>query len=434
MKYRAYTLNNFRTIPQISQLTEEQKFEIEVVGTVLPFKTSNYVVDKLIDWDNFEKDPFFILNFPQKKMLSEKHYNTMADLIRNNADREVIKKAAGHIRMELNPNPAGQEYNVPELDGVRVQGIQHKYKKTMLVFPAQGQTCHAYCTFCFRWPQFALNDFKFSMKGAEMMVKYLEAHPEISDVLFTGGDPAVMSAKHFAHYFNAILESKASHVRFIRIGTKALSYWPHRFTTDSDAEELLDLFKKVIDRGIGISVMAHFNHPRALKTDEARDAIAKLRSIGVQIRSQSPIMKHINDKPTVWAEMWREQVNLGIVPYYMFIARDTGAQDYFAVTLERAWKIYTEAYRSVSGLCRSVRGPSMSCGPGKVHVVGITKVHGEKVFVLKFIQARDEQWVNQPFFAKYNPDAIWITDLEPAFGKDRFMFEENDDDRKRNSA
>ena len=145
-------------------------------------------------------------------------------------------------------------------------------------------------------------------------------------------------------------------------------------------------------------------------------------------------MKHINDKPTVWAEMWREQVNLGIVPYYMFIARDTGAQDYFAVTLERAWKIYTEAYRSVSGLCRSVRGPSMSCGPGKVHVVGITKVHGEKVFVLKFIQARDEQWVNQPFFAKYNPDAIWITDLEPAFGKDRFMFEENDDDRKRNSA
>ncbi|MDX9883205.1 MAG: lysine 2,3-aminomutase [Prolixibacteraceae bacterium] len=433
MKYFAYTLNNFRDIPQISALSEEQKFVIEVVGTVLPFKTSNYVVDRLIDWDNFENDPFFILNFPQKKMLSEKHFNTIANLIRNKADRPAIRKTADHIRMELNPNPAGQEYNVPELDGIRLQGIQHKYKKTMLVFPAQGQTCHAYCTFCFRWPQFALNDFKFSMKSSDTMVQYIEAHPEISDILFTGGDPAVMRTKHFNHYFNAILNSKSSHIRFIRIGTKALTYWPHRFTTDSDAGELLELFKKVTDRGIGISVMAHFNHPKALRTEEVREAIARLREAGVQIRSQSPIMKHINDKPAIWADMWREQVNLGITPYYMFIARDTGAQDYFAVTLERAWKIYTEAYKNVSGLCRTVRGPSMSCGPGKVHVVGITKIQDEKVFVLKFIQSRDEQWVNQPFFAKYNPNAIWITDLEPAFGKDRFMFE-NDSDLKRNSA
>ena len=263
------------------------------------------------------------------------------------------------------------------------------------------------------------------------MVKYLEAHTEISDVLFTGGDPAVMSTKYFEHYFNAILDSKASHVRSIRIGTKALTYWPYRFTTDKDAPALLNLFKKVTDRGINISLMAHFSHPRAMQTAAAKEAIARLLEAGVQIRSQSPIMKHINDKPAIWSEMWREQVNLGIIPYYMFIARDTGAQDYFAVTLERAWKIYTEAYKKVSGLCRTVRGPSMSCGPGKIHVVGITKIHNEKVFVLKFIQARDEEWVNQPFFAKYDPNAIWITDLEPAFGKDQFMFESK---LKRNSA
>ena len=64
MKYKAYSLSNFRKIPQIEHLTEEQKFNIEVVGTVLPFKTNNYVVDELIDWNNFEEDPLFILNFP----------------------------------------------------------------------------------------------------------------------------------------------------------------------------------------------------------------------------------------------------------------------------------------------------------------------------------------------------------------------------------
>ncbi len=431
MNYRAYTLSNFRNIPQLERLSEEQKFVIEVVGTVLPFKTSNYVVDELIDWENFENDPFFILNFPQRDMISNKHFGQVADLLKKNADRAEIRKVADRIRMELNPNPAGQEHNVPSFEGERLQGIQHKYKKTMLVFPAQGQTCHAYCTFCFRWPQFALNDFKFSLKDVGQMVRYLEAHPEITDVLFTGGDPAVMRSKHFQYYIDAILESKATHVRSIRIGTKALTYWPYRFTSDADAPELLALFKKTIDRGINISVMAHFNHPNALKTQAVKDAIASLLRVGVQIRSQSPIMKHINDKPAVWSEMWREQVNLGIVPYYMFVARDTGAQDYFAVTLDRAWKIYTEAYRNVSGLCRTVRGPSMSCHPGKVHVVGVATINGEKVFVLKFIQARDDQWTNQPFFAKFDPNAIWISDLVPAFGKEEFFFERK---LKRNSA
>ena len=434
MDYRAYTLSNFRKIPQISLLTEEQKFVIEVVGTVLPFKTSNYLINELIDWDNFEKDPFFILNFPQKDMISEKHFDKIAGLLKGNADRMTIRKATDRIRMELNPNPAGQQCNVPEFEGKRLNGIQHKYRKTILVFPAQGQTCHSYCTFCFRWPQFALSDFKFSLKDAGLMVRYLEAHPEISDVLFTGGDPAIMRTSHFEYYINAILESKASHVRSIRIGTKALTYWPYRFTTDSDAPELLQLFEKVIKRGINVSVMAHFNHPRAMQTDAAKEAISNLRNVGVQIRSQSPILKNINDKPALWSEMWREQVNLGIIPYYMFIARDTGAQDYFAVTLDRAWKIYTEAYRNVSGLCRTVRGPSMSCDPGKVHVVGVAKIQNEKVFVLKFIQARDEHWTNQPFFAKFDPDAIWFTDLVPAFGKEEFFFEEKLGNVKRNLA
>jgi hypothetical protein len=125
----------------------------------------------------------------------------------------------------------------------------------------------------------------------------------------------------------------------------------------------------------------------------------------------------------VWADMWRAQVQLGAVPYYMFVERDTGPKNYFEVPLGRAFDIFTTAYRRVSGLGRTVRGPSMSATPGKVLIDGVTEIHGEKVFVLKFIQARDPAWVNRPFFAKYNPDATWLGELEPAFEKE-FFFQE----------
>jgi hypothetical protein len=136
------------------------------------------------------------------------------------------------------------------------------------------------------------------------------------------------------------------------------------------------------------------------------------------------LLRNINDNAAVWAENWTEQVRLGIIPYYMFIARNTGAQKYFAVSLNRAWQIYKSAFSQVSGICRTVRGPSMSCSPGKIQVVGVSELKGEKVFVLNFIQGRDPAWVGKPFFARYNPEAIWINDLEPAFGESHFFFED----------
>ena len=426
MKYRSYSLGNYREIPQMTKLSEEQKFVIDVVGAVLPFKVSNYIVDELIDWEHFEDDPFFILNFPQKGMLSDEHFQRIAWLLKSNADKVTLKNAIEKVRLQLNPNPAGQESNVPYLDGVRLNGIQHKYRETVLFFPTQGQTCHAYCTFCFRWPQFALNSFKFAMKEVDLLVRYLKQHPEITDVLFTGGDPAVMSTRHFVNYFNAILNAGLDHIKTIRIGTKALTYWPYRFTSDSDAGELLHLFKKMNQRGITISLMAHFNHYRSLETTAVKKAIDKLKAAGVQIRAQSPLLKHINDDPDVWALMWRKQVNLGIIPYYMFVVRNTGAQDYFAVSLEEAWRIYQKAIQQVSGICRTVRGPSMSCAPGKIQILGTQKVKGEKVFVLNFLQGRNPDWVNRPFFARYDPKAIWLDDLEPAFGEEQFFFEKTD--------
>lgn len=422
--YKSYTLRNFREIPQIRRLSDAQLAAIDVVGRVFPFKTNNYVVDELIDWNNVPEDPVFILNFPQKEMLDPGQYQIIADLLNSGASREEIDRAAMKIRWELNPHPAGQGKNIPTHNGLKLRGSQHKYRETVLFFPSHGQTCHAYCTFCFRWPQFVgMNDIKFAMRETSLLINYIKSHPEVTDLIFTGGDPLVMSTKLLASYINPILKANIRHLKTIRIGTKALSYWPYRFLTDDDSDQLIDLFKKITRAGKHLSVMAHFNHPREMEPKAMKDAVKRIRETGAVIRTQSPLLRRINDHPDLWAKMWQAQVELGCIPYYMFIVRDTGTHHYFEVTLEEAWNIFRDAYQKVSGLARTVRGPSMSAHPGKIQVLGISEIHGEKVFALRFLQGRNPDWAAKPFFAKYDKDAKWLTDLRPAFNEDRFFYE-----------
>jgi len=424
MKYNSYMLHNFKNIPQIQSISTELIDAIEIVGSVLPFKTNNYVVDNLIDWNNIPDDPMFKLTFPQKDMLIPEHYQKMKSVIHSGADKQTIKEAANEIRLLLNPHPAGQlEYNVPMVDGEKLYGMQHKYRETVLFFPSQGQTCHAYCTFCFRWPQFVgMEDFKFASKEAELLVKYVKEHTEVTDVLFTGGDPLIMKTKHLEAYIRPLLEANIPHLRNIRIGTKALGYWPYRFLTDDDAEDLLVLFEDVKRAGKHLALMAHFNHPVELTGDAVAEAIRSILKTGSIIRTQSPILKHINDSAEIWADMLKKQVALGCIPYYMFVARNTGAQHYFSIPLIDAWNIFRETYQSVSGICRTLRGPSMSCLPGKVQILGVADVKDEKVMVFRMIQGRNPNWAARPFFAKYDKDAVWYTDLKPAFEEEKFFF------------
>jgi KamA family protein len=430
MEYTAYMLHNFKDIPQIKNLTGEQIRDIEIVGTVLPFKTNNYVVDNLIDWSKVPNDPMFIQTFPQRDMLLPEHYERMAAVLDSTDDKAEIKKAADEIRMQLNPHPAGQiEYNVPSLHDNLLLGMQHKYRQTVLFFPSKGQSCHAYCTFCFRWPQFVgLNELKFASNDAEMLAKYVAHHPEVTDVLFTGGDPLLMKADILATYIRPLLEANLPNIRHIRIGTKALAYWPFRFLTDSDADKLLDLFREIKASGRHLAFMAHFNHPAELEGAAVKNAISKVQETGAVIRTQSPLLRHINDSPEVWAELWRRQVALNCIPYYMFVARDTGAQHYFGVPLVEAWQIFRRAYQSVSGICRSARGPSMSCLPGKVQVLGVCEAQGKKVLAFRMIQGRNPDWVARPFHAEYDERATWFTDLKPAFGEKKFFFQDELDE------
>ena len=188
------------------------------------------------------------------------------------------------------------------------------------------------------------------------------------------------------------------------------------------------LFEKVVASGRHLAFQAHFSHPRELSTPVVQEAIRRIHMTGARIRSQAPLINHVNADAATWATMWRAQQRIGIVPYYMFVERDTGAKHYFEVPLSKAHEIYTKAVSSVSGLGRTVRGPSMSATPGKVHVIGVTEVNNEKVFVLKFLQARNPQWMEKLFFAKYDETSSWLDDLTPAFGEKKFFFEDELED------
>ena len=391
-----------------------QRDAVLAVAAILPFRVNSYVLDELIDWTAVPDDPIFRLTFPQPEMFPEEDLAPIIHHMRRNAD-EQVRAHVQAIRRRLNPHPAGQtDLNVPTLDGTPIPGLQHKYRETVLFFPKNGQTCHAYCTYCFRWPQFTGEpDLKITGELGQL-TGYLRAHPEVTDVLITGGDPMLMSTQSLARCIEPLLAPEFSHVTSIRIGTKALSYWPHRFTSAPDADDLGRLFERITGKDRNLAVMAHVSHPRELSTAPAQEAVSRIRNAGAVLRTQAPLIRTVNDDPAVWAQMWRSTVRLGGVPYYMFIARDTGPREYFQVPLARAWEIFRDAYASVSGLARTVRGPSMSATAGKVCVDGIAISDGQPVFVLRYLQARDPSWVGRPFFAKYDESAAWLTDLAPA--------------------
>ncbi len=425
--FRVYTQRDIDRIERLRRLPEETRFEMKVVASVLPFRVNQYVIDQLIDWERVPDDPIFQLTFPQRGMLAPETFDRMAEALRGGADRQTIQALAKELRAELNPHPAGQlQHNIPRDEAGRpIPGLQHKYRETVLFFPSQGQTCHSYCTFCFRWAQFVGDkSLRIATTEAERLHRYLLDHREVTDLLVTGGDPMVMKTRHLRAYLEPLLTPRFDHIQTIRIGTKALTFWPQRFVTDDDADELIALFERVVASGKHLAIMAHYNHWQELRTDIARRAIARLRGTGAEIRSQGPLLAHINDDPDIWARLWQTQVRLGIIPYYMFVERDTGARAWFEVPLARAWEIYRGAMQQVSGLGRTARGPSMSAGPGKVEIQGVTEIQGEKVFVLRFIQGRNPDWVQRPFFARYDDRATWLDQLQPAFGEARFFFEQ----------
>jgi L-lysine 2,3-aminomutase len=253
-----------------------------------------------------------------------------------------------------------------------------------------------------------------AVADAGRLAGYLGAHPQVSIVEFTGADALTLSAAALRSCIEPLLEIEQ--LASVRLGTAALARWPYRFLTDPDADDVLRLFEQVSTRGKSLTMMADFSHPRELEPGPAAGAAARIRSAGAVICTQAPLAGSVNDAAGTWAAMWRKQVRMGMVPYAMTIQRVTGPAAHFRVPLARAQQIFARAYGSVSGLCRTVKGPAMRDVHGTVCVDGTAQAGAQKMFVLRYLQARDPHLAGGPFFAAFDADAAWLTDLQPVPG------------------
>ena len=421
-KIAYYANHRLDHVPQLEKLDPSLVHGIRLAALVFPFKVNSYVLENLIDWDDTESDPIFRLVFPHPDMLRPDDVAKL-DRLHRAGDGLALSAEIMRIRDSMNPHSSNQLSNIPLFEGRSIEGMQRKYQETALFFPAQGQTCHSYCTFCFRWPQFVRTSAdRFEADDGTKMLDYLRGCPDISDILITGGDPFVMTTRRLSAYLEPLLSAEFAHIQNIRIGTKAITYQPHRFIEDKDSAALVSLIARLSDAGKHVAIMAHVNHWRELEPEPVHIAVAALRNAGAVLRTQSPILRHINDDASIWIRMWKAQVALGMQPYYMFVERDTGAHHYFGTGLARALSIYQEASAAVSGICKTARGPVMSAGPGKVHVLGRLNHAGQEHFILSFLQARKKEWLNRPFLAQFSETARWLDDLRPSGVEHDFFF------------
>ncbi|WP_282695323.1 lysine 2,3-aminomutase [Streptomyces sp. CC208A] len=387
--------------------------DAEVVARVLPFKVSAYVADVLVDWERGPDDPLYRLVVPHRDMLAPADFAAVEAAL---PDHDRLCRVVTGIRERLDPGPdPGAATAAP--------GLQHTYPDTLLVLPPQGQTCHSYCGYCFRWAQFTgAPGARQAVEGPGTMCAHLDRHPGITDVLLTGGDPLVMRAEALGRYLAPLTgRRRYAHVRTVRIGTKAVSFQPERFLTAPDADELLRLLGGVVRSGRHLALMLHVTHPRELEPAPARRALRRLHATGAVLRTEAPVVRHVNDDPAVWARMWQEQVGLGLVPYSLFVARDTGPRRYYGLPLARALSVYADACRRVPGLAGSARGPVMVTELGELVVDGIARLPDGPAFALRALRTRDPALAGTLAHARFDPTAQWWSDLVPYGDHDRCL-------------
>jgi lysine 2,3-aminomutase len=265
-----------------------------------------------------------------------------------------------------------------------------------------ANVCDAYCRFCFRKRLFTGNETETSL-DVSAGIQYIAAHPEITNVLLTGGDPLVLSTRRLDQILTALRQ--IPHVRIIRIGTKSLAFNPQRVLQDATLPEVLARHS-LPDRRIYI--MAHFDHPRELTT-QSIEAIKHLQQAGCTVVHQCPLLRGINDTPETLAQLLEGLAAIGVTPYYLFQNRPVLGNAGFVVPLAEGYRIAEAAKHRLSGLAKRFRYV-MSHATGKVEILA---VEGDQIF-LKYHQARDARDEGRLIISYLSPEATWLDDL-PGF-------------------
>jgi lysine 2,3-aminomutase len=360
IRYTKISMKYLTKIEQLEQLSQTQKTELKRVTEKFAFRSNDYYLS-LIDW-NDPNDPIRTLIVPGLDELEEWG--------------------------RLDPSDEKAYCVMP--------GLEHKYPSTALLLVSN--VCDGICRYCFRKRVF-INPLNEYLRDLPAAVQYIRQHNEITNVLLTGGDPLALKSSKLENIIRQLRDIE--HVSIIRIGTKIPAFNPSRIVEDTT---LTGLIKKYSTEQKRIYIMTHFTHPREL-TDLAVKAVGLLQKAGAIIANQMPLIRGVNDKPEVLAELLAKLSFIGAVPYYIFQCRPSLGNKPYTVPVEQGYEIVEQAKALVSGLAKRVRFV-MSHSSGKIEIVGRT----ENLVYFKYHRAADDADSGRFLSWGSNPDAYWLDD------------------------
>lgn len=256
---------------------------------------------------------------------------------------------------ELQDPACLSEDPLEENEDMPVPGLVHRYPDRALLIATT--TCSMYCRHCTRKRVAGTRESTISPLRLKQVYEYLITHPEIHDVIISGGDPLTMNTDAIER----ILETLRSipSVQIIRIGTRTPVVLPQRIT-----DELVNMLKKYHP----VWINTHFNHPNEL-TAQAVEACAKLANAGIPLGNQSVLLRGINDTPQIFEQLCRGLVRMRVRPYYLFQCDLVKGVEHFRTPLSRGIEIMEYLRGRLSGIATPTFVVDAPHGGGKIPVL-----------------------------------------------------------------
>lgn len=273
--------------------------------------------------------------------------------------------------------------------------IQHKYFPTLLFHI--DDFCISNCQFCYKVYEIRLektNEVSIDKKISDV-IEYINVHPEVNNILFTGGDPAAFrNNKDILKIIDKLLEHP--NIRIVRFATKGLSYNPKRFLDPVFLEFLNSVSSR---KNKQVSIIAQINHPGELG-EESIEAVKELQKTGVQIRAQPAIICGVNDNIRTLVDLQKKYLDYKIIPYYFTIFMPVRGVEQYALPLHQAYATIAEAKKYLNGLEK--KGILLASHDfGKFEVCGfLPSIKNPDKIILKWHQAAMPQYLPDSLKAK----------------------------------
>ena len=318
--------------------------------------------------------------------------------------KQQILKSGYYENLKYIVEPSLKEFTSPgaldtsgEHDSTVVPGLQHKYQQTGLLLVTDR--CASYCRYCFR-KRIVGNDSDEIAPDYSQVASYIKEHPEINNILLSGGDPFVLSTEKLDRIMDHFLP--IPHLTSIRFGTKTIAFYPPRFSDPA----LPAFFERILRAGKAPIIVAHFDHVGEI-SEEAQTNIERLRTIGVQFLNQTVLLGKVNDDPEILATTFGKCHSLGVRPYYLFQGRPVKGASHFQIPLRRGVDIVRGVNRRLNGMEKTFKY-IMSHYTGKIEILDVGP---DKRLYMRYHQNRNPEMIGKIFSRPYQEGACWLDDL-----------------------